>query len=114
MVMDLGQDAFDREVLGSEVPVLLDFWGPQCKPCIALNPTVAALEEENAGRLKVVKVNAPDHRKLCVQLKVLGLPTFSIFRNGREVARLSRNFIGPEELVQWVGSNLGRQATGGE
>ncbi len=102
MPSDLQTGQFESEVLKSPVPVLLDFWGPQCQPCIALNPTVAELEEQYAGQLKVIKVNSPDHRQLCVDLKVLGLPTFIVFRDGDAVARLSRSMISDHELTEWV------------
>jgi thioredoxin 1 len=102
MPRDLEPDQFDSEVKASAVPVLLDFWGPQCKPCIALNPTVAELENAYAGQLKVIKVNAPDHRQLCIDLKVLGLPTFIVFKDGDQVARLSRSMISDQELTDWV------------
>ena len=106
MPIDLGSNDFFTEVNESSVPVLLDFWGPQCKPCIALNPTVAELENSYNGQLKVVKINAPDHRQICIDLKVLGLPTFIIFHNGEQVARLSRSMISDQELVDWVTQNV--------
>ena len=106
MPRDLEPGQFDNEVKESPVPVLLDFWGPQCKPCIALNPTVAELEDSYAGKLKVIKVNAPDHRQLCMDLKVLGLPTFIVYRDGGQVARLSRSMISDQELTDWVTTTL--------
>ena len=102
MPSDLQAGQFESEVLESSVPVLLDFWGPQCQSCIALNPTVAELEEQYAGQLKVIKVNSPDHRQLCIDLKVLGLPTFIVFRDGAPVARISRSMISDQELTEWV------------
>src|SRR5689334_5351230 len=102
MPLDLQPDQFDAEIASAAVPVLMDFWGPRCAPCIALHPAVEALEQRYNGALKVVKVNAPDHRKLCIQMKVLGLPTFIITRGGAEVGRLSRNTIAAEELASWV------------
>jgi len=53
--------------------VLVDFWGPRCQPCLAMMPTVAQLEEEAAGAVKVVKVNAPEAREICRELKVIAL-----------------------------------------
>src|SRR3954470_7663223 len=102
MPLDLQPDQFDTQVAKAAVPVLMDFWGPKCAPCIALHPAVEALEQRYNGSLKVVKVNAPEHRKLCIQMKVLGLPTFIVVRDGMEVARLSRNTIAAEELTSWV------------
>jgi thioredoxin 1 len=75
--------------LVEEGNVLVDFWGPRCQPCLALMPTVEALEESYGDRLRLVKVNAPENRDVCRELKVLGLPTYLLFRDGAEVERLT-------------------------
>jgi thioredoxin 1 len=69
--------------------VLVDFWGPHCQPCLALMPAVEALEESYDGRLKLVKVNAPENRQVCRDLRVLGLPAYLLYRDGAEVERLT-------------------------
>ena len=83
MAIELNRDNYESEVLQSKESILVDFWGPQCRPCLALMPIVETLEKEYAGKLKVGKVNAAENRMLCARLRVLGLPT-SIFidRNG--------------------------------
>lgn len=68
---------------------MVDFWGPQCKPCLALMPAVERLERENAGKIKVAKLNATGNRLLCAKLRVMGLPTFLFYRDGVEVNRLT-------------------------
>lgn len=89
MAVDASADTFDAEVLQSEVPVLVDFWGPQCAPCLALMPQVIELGEKHSECLKVAKIDASKNRRFCLQLRVLGLPTFLIYQNGEEVERLS-------------------------
>jgi len=79
---------FDGAVLRSKEPVVLDFWGPRCAPCIRLEPFVEELEREFHGRVKIAKVITPENRRLCVELRVMSLPTFLAFRDGREVDRL--------------------------
>jgi thioredoxin 1 len=69
--------------------VLVDFWGPRCQPCIAQMPLVARLEEESGGAVRVVKVNAPEARDVCRELKVFGLPTYVLMRDGIELERLT-------------------------
>jgi len=69
--------------------VLVDFWGPRCQPCIAMMPAMEALEQAYDGRLRLVKVNAPDNRQVCRDLKVFGLPTYVLYRDGAEVGRLT-------------------------
>ena len=83
MPIVLNRDNFESEVIGSIQPVLVDFWGPQCRPCLALMPVVDQLEKNYLGKLKVGKVNAAENRMLCAKLRVLGLPVFLFYKNGR-------------------------------
>ena len=69
--------------------VLVDFWGPRCQPCLAMMPTIAKLEEEAAGAVRVVKVSAPENRQICRELRVFGLPTYVLMRGGVELERLT-------------------------
>ncbi len=98
MGIDVNADTFEKEVVQSETPVLVDFWGPQCKPCLALMPQVEKLAEEYEGKLKVTKVDASQNRRLCISLRVLGLPTFLFYKNGEEVNRLSGGNLTSEEI----------------
>jgi thioredoxin len=75
--------------LTREGSVLVDFWGPRCQPCLQMMPTVEKLEEESAGAVKVVKVNANENRDVCRELRVFGLPTYVLLRDGEEIERLS-------------------------
>ena len=100
MGMEVNADTFEQEVVQSEMPVVVDFWGPQCKPCLALMPSVEKLAEEYDGKLKVVKVDASKNRRLCISLRVLGLPTFLFYKGGAEVNRLTGNSLSIEEIAQ--------------
>ena len=75
--------------LTGEGSVLVDFWGPRCQPCLAMMPTIAKLEEEAGGAVRVVKVNSAENRDICRELRVFGLPTYVLMRNGEELERLS-------------------------
>lgn len=88
MAVEITKENFDQEVLQASLPVLLDFWGPRCGNCLALMPTVDALEEQYGQSLKVAKLDASQNRRLCMNLQVMKLPTFLIFRNGQEVERI--------------------------
>jgi thioredoxin 1 len=96
--------------LTGEGSVLVDFWGPRCQPCLAMMPTVARLEEEAAGAVKVVKVNAPEAREICRELKVFGLPTYVLMRDGVEIERLTGD-VGKADLVQAFTALRGAEAT---
>jgi thioredoxin 1 len=95
---------FSEPVLESDKPVLVDFWGPRCQPCIALMPTVEALAQEHADRLKVVKVNANarENWELCRTQSVMGLPAYLIFHEGKEVKRMAGANVTRETLVDAI------------
>jgi thioredoxin 1 len=82
--------------------VLVDVWGPDCRPCLALNPHLETLAEKYAGEIQVVKLEAPKARRLCMELSIMGMPAFLLFRHGQEVARLSDPALTPLRLNQWV------------
>ena len=88
MPLDVISDTFEKEVIQAEHPVLIDFWGPQCRPCLALAPKVDELEKSYEGKAKFTKIDASKNRKLCLRLRVLSLPTFLFFKGGQEVDRL--------------------------
>jgi thioredoxin 1 len=75
--------------LTREGSVLVDFWGPRCQPCLQMMPTVEKLEEDSAGAVTVVKVNASENRDVCREFRVFGLPTYLLLRDGEELERLS-------------------------
>ncbi|MBA2765892.1 MAG: thioredoxin family protein [Actinomycetota bacterium] len=86
--------------------VLVDVWGPDCKPCLQLMPHVEKLADKRADELRVVKLEAPKARRACINLGVHGLPTFLLMRDGEEMARLSQSTISPKQLNQWLDENL--------
>jgi thioredoxin 1 len=90
---EVDKDTFETEVTSSELPVVVDFWGPQCVPCLALMPGIESLAGAYEGRAKVTKVEAPKNKRLCLSLKVLALPTFLFYKDGKEVERLSGNSV---------------------
>jgi thioredoxin len=87
MAVDATPDTFRSLIAQGDV--LLDFWGPCCQPCIALMPVVEAIETRYTGRMSLVKVSAPENRAVCRELRVLGLPTYILCRDGAEVERLT-------------------------
>ena len=91
MAIEVNADTFEKEVIQSALPVLVDFWGPQCAPCLALMPHVEGLADKYGSKLKISKIDASKNRRLCLNLKVLGLPTFLFYKDGKEIDRLSGN-----------------------
>jgi thioredoxin 1 len=93
-------DTFDE--LSREGAVLVDIWGPDCQPCLALMPAVEALAETYGNRVRFLKVNAPDNRKICRDLRVAGLPAYLTLRDGVEVGRLTSNATTPEQIDELI------------
>jgi thioredoxin-like negative regulator of GroEL len=81
--------------------VLVDVWGPDCQPCLALLPHVEQLAAERSD-LAVVKLEAPKARRLCMELRLMGLPAFVLFHDGQEVSRLAGPNVTREALVDWL------------
>ena len=79
---EIDKDNFSQEVEQSSIPVVLDFWGPQCGPCLALLPDVEKLAENMNGKVKFCKFNVANNRRLCIQLKVMSVPTFLFYKGG--------------------------------
>ena len=102
MAVDVNRDNYENEVLQSKVPVMVDFWGLQCQPCLALVPAVERLEREYASKIKVAKLNAAENRMLCAKLRVLSLPTYLFYKDGNEVNRLTGDNIAESDLIEAI------------
>lgn len=105
MLREVTRETYEPEVIAAskEQPVLVDFWGPRCVPCLKMMPWVEELAERTEGALKVVKLNSAEsmeNRRLCVELHVMGLPTFIVYRDGAEVKRLSGDGCTPSTITE--------------
>ena len=80
---------FDDKVLGSSLPVLVDFYSDSCVPCKRMSPVVGDVEDEREGSLSVYKVNINFDTELAEQYDVQSVPTLLLFKGGAEVARQS-------------------------
>lgn len=106
MPIELNRDNFSQEVIQSEKLVVIDFWGPRCVPCLALNPQIENLEKVYGDQAKIAKVDSSKNRRLCLELKVLGLPTFLFYKNGAEVGRLTGENLKIQEIEELLKRNL--------
>ena len=103
-IVDATQDTFAEEIAAS-VPVLVDFWAPWCGPCRMVSPLVARMGGENAGRLKVVKLNTDEAPEISTRYSVQGIPLLVLIKNGSEVDRLV-GAVPFERLRAWLEPHL--------
>jgi thioredoxin 1 len=80
-------DDFDSEVLEGEGISIVDFWAPWCGPCHTMAPGLEAFAEENAGRVKVFKLDVDDNPKVAEEYEIRSIPTVIFFKDGDEVEK---------------------------
>ena len=89
---------FAQEVLNSPVPVLLDFWATWCGPCRMIAPTLSEIAEEQAGKIKVGKINVDEEMALAEKFGIVSIPTLIVFKNG-QITNQSVGVI-PKERIE--------------
>lgn len=96
---------FQSEVIGSAIPVLVDFWATWCGPCKAIAPELEALAAETEGKLKVVKVDVDANNDLAAQYGIRSIPTLLLFKNGAHVDT-HIGLASKQDLLNFVQSHL--------
>ena len=82
-LIELTDADFDDVVIGSDTPVLVDFWAPWCGPCKILAPIIETLADRYAGKVSVCKINTDDNRESAIEFGINAIPTIILFNKGQ-------------------------------
>ena len=98
------KDNFEKEIINSELPVLLDFWAPWCGPCRMIAPVIAQVAEKYAGKAKVGKVNVDEENDLAAAFGIVSIPTLVVLKGGKVVSRAT-GFRSEADIAAMLGVN---------
>jgi thioredoxin 1 len=98
-VHEFGASNWESDVVGSDIPVLVDFWAPWCGPCRALTPTIEKIADQFAGKVKVGKVNTDEESDLAARYAISFIPRLMIFK-GSDQPVLSMGGTSESELAK--------------
>ena len=101
----LSDASFDNDVLNSDVPVLVDFWAEWCGPCRMMEPTVGAIADDYAGKVKVGKLNVDENGGTAMRYGIRGIPTLLLFKGGRVVEQRV-GAIGKSEVQKMLDAHV--------
>ena len=102
MEIVLTQENFEKEVLNSDLPVLVDFWATWCGPCRMLAPVIEEIAKEFDGKIKVGKVNVDEQMGLAIKYRVEAIPTLIMFKDG-QIAKKTTGFFEKDEVIAEFG-----------
>lgn len=106
---DVAGAVFERQVGKSTIPVVVDVWAPWCGPCRAMAPEFEKAARALEPHARFIKLNSDNEQHIASRLGIRGIPTMLLFREGKEVARVS-GAMSAEQIGRWIGQQLGPAA----
>ncbi len=104
-IVHVSDDSFEREVLQSDKPVLVDFWAEWCGPCKMIAPILDEIADEYDGRIKVAKLDIDDNPQTPPKYGIRGIPTLMLFKNG-EVEATKVGALSKSQLTAFLDQNI--------
>ena len=86
-VISITDKNFDKEVIQSDLPVLISVWAPWCSPCRAIRPAIEGIAKEYEGRIKLGKMNVTENLQVSSTLEIRSLPTLILFKDGKPLLK---------------------------
>ena len=104
-IQSIKEDSFEKEVVNSELPVLIDFWAEWCSPCKEMNPILEEVSSEMEEKIKVLKINIDENPNIPNKYGVQSIPTLIIFKKGEAIATKVGASI-KSDLITWIDSTI--------
>jgi len=103
--IEINEDNFEKEVVASDQPMLIDFWAEWCGPCKAIGPSLEELSEEFAGQCRIGKINIEEAPKLADRYGVRSIPALALVRKG-EVIEMKTGAAPKARIAAWISSKI--------
>ncbi len=104
-IINVSDDSFEKDVLGAEGPVVVDFWAEWCGPCKQIGPALEEIAGEMDGKVKITKINVDDNPSTPSKYGIRGIPTLMIFKNG-EIASTQVGALPKGKILEWIEGQL--------
>lgn len=96
--LKITSENFEKEVLNSDIPVLVDFYATWCGPCKMMSPIVEEIAKKMEGKVKVLKIDTDEEQQLAIKYGIMSIPTFIIFKNGK----IEKTLIGMQDKTELI------------
>lgn len=104
-MIELNKENFEKEVLQSKVPVVVDFWATWCGPCRIFSPIIEDVSKEYAGKIKFAKLDVDSAQEIASKYNIMSIPTVLLFTEGK-IKAMSVGAIPKESLKSWINKNM--------